>query len=199
MARPRELWGRRTVAIGVVLVAAALFGGILLLILGSDSDNGDGGNESAVPKQTRDLQDKFLRHTVVDVEKGISVRRPGNWKDNKDNHVITLTSHDTCVSMTLAAPQGADDANHLHDQSLGLFKRSFDAKVHPAPDAQIGGIPTKSDRVTFSAKGHQIRVLLSVGKGSKNAYLTEVVVRNPACQGALALAQLVLTSVQYTK
>ena len=199
MARPRELWGRRTVAIGVVLVAAALFGGILLLILGSDSDSDHGGDGGEAPKQTRDLQDKFLRHTVVDVEKGISVRRPGNWKDTKDNHVITLISHDTCVSMTLAAPESADDANHLHDQSLGLFKRSFDAKVHPAPDAEIGGIPTKSDRVTFRAKGHQIRVLLSVGKGSKNAYLTEVVVRNPACQGALALAQLVLTSVEYTK
>jgi hypothetical protein len=40
---------------------------------------------------------------------------------------------------------------------------------------------------------------LSVGTGRKFAYLTEVVVRDPRCQGDLQLAQVVLGSIQYTK
>ena len=196
MARPRELWGRRTVLAGAVLVGAALLGGILLLILGSD-DEGDGG--SATTKQATDLQDQYLQHTVVDAEKGISVRRPKNWTDRKSNHVITLRSRDRCLAMTLAAPAGADEANRLHDQSIALFRRSFDAKVKPAPDSKVGGIPTKSDRITFTKGGHRFALLFSVGKGSKNTYVTETVVRDPSCQGALQLAQLVLTSVEYTK
>jgi len=196
MARPRQQWGRRTVAVGVVLVAAALFGGVLLLILGSDDNGGDGGE---TPKQAVDLQDKYLKHTVVDAEKGISVRRPKNWSDRKNDHVITLRSRDGCVAMTLAAPGGSDEAGQLHDQSLTLFRHTFDAKINPAPDSKVGGIPTKSDRIVFHRGGHRIAVLLSVGKGDKNTYLTETVVRDPSCRGSLQLAQLVQTSIEYTK
>jgi hypothetical protein len=38
-----------------------------------------------------------------------------------------------------------------------------------------------------------------VGTGNKYAYLTEIVVRDPRCQGDLQLGNLVLSSVQYTK
>jgi hypothetical protein len=69
-----------------------------------------------------------------------------------------------------------------------------------APDAPVGGIPTTSDALGFTdQKGNPIRVLLSVGSGHKYSYLTEVVVRDPRCQGDLQLGQVVLSSIQYTK
>jgi len=183
------------VAIGVVLIATAVIGGLVLLFAGDD----DSGSQTS--PQASQLQDKFLAHTVVEPDKGISVRRPANWSVTKNDGTITLRSKDRCLAMTLSAPQGADKAKGLRDDAIALFKSSFDnAKLRPAPDSPVGGIPTTSDALSVTdQKGNQIQILLSVGKGEKYAYLTEVVVRDPRCQGALQLAQVVLSSIQYTK
>jgi hypothetical protein len=197
LQRPGELWGRRSVAIGAVLVAAALIGGLVLLFAGGGDDS---ASTKSSPHVSR-LQDRFLKHTVVQANKGISVRRPGNWSDSKDAGAITLRSHDRCLAMTLAAPQDAGKAKGLRDDSIAVLRHSFgSAKVNPAPNAQIGDIPTKSVALSFAdPKGGPTRVLLGVGTGDKYAYLTEVVVRDPSCQGDLQLAQVVLSSIQYTK
>ena len=183
--------------VGVVLVAAALIGGLVLLVAGGGGDDSSSGSA----KQTSQLQDRFLKHTVVVADKGISVRRPANWKDSKQHGVVSLQSHDRCLAMTLSAPQGADQSKGLRSDSIAVLKRSFgNAKVLPAPDAPVGGIPTTSDALGFTdQKGNPIRVLLSVGRGHKYSYLTEVVVRDPRCQGDLQLGQVVLSSIQYTK
>jgi len=185
------------VAIGVVLIAAALIGGLVLLVVGG----GDDDSSSQPSPQVSHLQDKFLKHTVVLPDKGISVRRPGNWSDSKRGGVVALQSHDRCLAITLSAPQAAGDAKGLRDDSIALIKRSFaNARVQPAPDSPVGGIPTSSDALSFhDQKGNPIKVLLSVGKGDKYAYLTEIVVRDNSCQGDLQLAQIVLSSIQYTK
>ncbi len=60
-------------------------------------------------------------------------------------------------------------------------------------------IPTTADSVVVTRKGNQVVVLLSVGKGKKYAYLTEVVVRDPSCEGAVQRAQLIIGSVEYTR
>jgi hypothetical protein len=51
------------------------------------------------------------------------------------------------------------------EDSIALLKRSFgNARVLPAPDSPVGGIPTTSDALSFTdQKGNPIRVLLSVG------------------------------------
>jgi hypothetical protein len=182
---------------GAALVGAALIGGIVLLVAGGGSDS----SSKASSPQITDLQNKFLNHTVVIPDKGISVRRPGDWTDSKRNGAIAMQSHDRCLAMTLSAPVPAAQAKGLRSDSIELLRRSYEnAKVGSAPDSQIGGIPTSSDTVNFTdQKGNPIRVLVGVGAGKKNAYLTEVVVRDPTCQGDLNLAQVVLSSVQYTK
>lgn len=197
LVRPGELWGRRSVAVGVVLVVAALIGGLVLLFAGGD----DNDSSSDSSKQTSQLQDKFLQRTVVVPDKGISVRRPANWKDSKNQGVVALQSKDRCLAMTLSAPQGADKAKGLRDDSIGLFKDSFkNTKLRPAPDSPVGGIPTTSDALSVTdEKGNPIQILLSVGTGRKFAYLTEIVVRDPRCQGDLQLAQVVLGSIEYSK
>jgi hypothetical protein len=183
------------VAIGVGLIALAAVGGLVLLFTGGDDDSGP-----KTSQQVSQIQDKFLKHTVVQPDKGISVRRPANWKVSKNNGVVALHSRDNCLAMTFSAPQPAGQAKGLRDDSIALLKRSFSgAKTHAAPDSPVGGIPTTSDAISFTQKGHPIKVLLSVGTGDKYAYLTEIVVRDPRCQGDLQLAQVVLSSVQYTK
>ncbi len=180
-----------------MLVVAAVIGGLVLLVAGG----GDEASTSGASPQASQLQDRFLRQTVVVPDRGISLRRPGNWKDSKNGGAIALQSRDRCLAMTLSAPQGAGRAKGLRDDSIALFKRSFaNARVRPAPDSPVGGIPTTSDALSVTdQKGNPIQILLSVGTGERFAYLTEIVVRDPRCQGDLQLAQIVLGSIQYTK
>jgi hypothetical protein len=175
-----------------VLVAVAAIGGLVLLIAG-----GGGSSSSKGSAQISGL----LSRTVVDPNAGISVRRRGNWTVRKKLGVINIQSHDRCLVMTLSAPVPADKANGLRQDGIKLLKSTYkNANVQSAPRSSLGGIPTTTNTVTVkSAKGTHVRVLLSVGKGRKNAYLTEVVVRDTSCQGDLQLASLMLGSIAFTK
>ena len=196
--RPRELWGRRSVAVGVVLVAIALIGGLILLITGGDDGKGSGSKPAADLSQ---LQNRFLDHTVVNPDKGISVRRPASWKVTKQAGVINVESKDSCARH---AALGAGPSRPGEGASPGRRQRPArqfkNVRVQPAANSPIGGVPTRSDTITFKdPKGNNVRVLLSVGTGKRNAYLTEVVVRDPSCQGDLQMAQLMLSSAEFTK
>jgi hypothetical protein len=184
-----------------VLAAAALVGGVILLISGG-SDGGSSSSAAGTSRQAmKALQDKFLMHTVVLPDDGISVRRPASWKDSKNNGVITLHSGDRCVAINLSAPPDAKGANALRNDSLKALRQSYkNVQVGPGGPGQVGGVPTTSSTVTLTdSKGNRRRLVLSIGKGKKNAYLTEVVLGNPSCAADLAMAQIVLTSVQFTK
>ena len=195
--RPRELWGRRSVAVGVVLVAIALIGGLILLITGGDDGDGSGSKPTANLSQ---LQNRFLDNTVVNPDKGISVRRPASWDITKKAGVINIQSKDNCAVMQLSAPVPAGRAEALRHDGINVLRSQFkNARVQPAANSPIGGVPTRSETITFKdPKGNNVRVLLSVGTGKRNAYLTEVVVRDPSCQGDLQMAQLMLSSAEFT-
>ena len=197
--RPRELWGRRSVGIGVLLVALALIGGPILLIAGGDDNGSD--STAQVAADVTELQSRFLDRTVVDPDEGISIRRPASWKVTKAHGVTNIQSKDRCLAMQLSAPVPAGRAKALRKDGINLLRGQFkNAKVWPAASSNIGGVPTRSDTITFAdPKGNDVRVLLSVGTGQKNAYLSEVVVRDPTCQGDLQLAQLMLSSAEFTK
>jgi hypothetical protein len=200
LVRPRELWGRRSVAAGVALVALALIGGLILLIAGGndDSGNGPGGHPRATLAQ---LQNRFLDRKVADSDAGISIRRPANWKVTKAHGVTNIQSKDRCLVMQLSAPVPAGRADELRRDGISVLRDQFKgAKVQPGGRARIGGVPTSSNSITVNdPKGRDIRVLLSVGTGRKNAYLTEVVLRDTSCAGDLQLAQLMLGTAAFTK
>jgi hypothetical protein len=193
------MWGRRSVAIGVVLVALAWIGGLVLLIGG-----GGGDSDSSSPLQVANaatLQTRYLDQTVRDRDKGIAIRRPANWKVSRRNGVTNIQSKDRCLVMQLSAPVAAGKADELRKDGISVLRQQYpNAKVRPGSRSAIGGVPTTSDTITVrDPKGSNPQVLLSVGKGQKNAYLTEVVVRDPSCQGDLQLAQLMLGSASFTK
>jgi hypothetical protein len=180
-------------------VAAALIGGLVLLVAGGGGDGGDSAPASS--NRITELQDKLLKHTVVNTQDGISVRRPANWADDKVHGVITLRSADRCVAINLSAPAGAGSAARLRRDSLRALRAGFKkVRVGPGGRAQLGGVPTTSSTLQLTDDaGHSRRVLLSVGKGENHAYLTEVVLGNPACADDLRIAQVILTSIEFTK
>lgn len=194
------MWGRRSVAVGVVLVALALIGGLILLIAGGDDDDGsDSGGQTTA--NVSDLQNRFLDRTAVDADNGISIRRPASWKVTKEHGVTNIQSKDRCLVTQLSAPVPAGKADELRKDGVSVLRDQYrDAKVQPGPRSPIGGVPTTSTTIVVKdPKGNSVRVLLSVGSGKTNAYLTQVVVRDPSCQGDLQLAQLMLSSAQFTK
>ena len=180
-----------------MLVVLAVIGGIVGLVVGG----GDDDESTTTSPQVENLQDQLLTKTVVSPDAGISVRRPGDWTDKKVKGVISIKSKDSCLAMSLSAPTDKGNADTVRKQGLGFYKDTYkNVKVQPVPGSnQVGGISTTSNRITFNEKGHRIQVLLSVGTGKKNAYVTQVVIRDPQCQGDLQLAQLMLGTVQFTK
>jgi hypothetical protein len=172
MQRPREIWGRRSVAVGVVLVGLALIGGLVLLLAGGDDD--DGGSEQS--QQVRDLQEELLTKTVVDKSDGISVRRPKQWTDDKTQGVIVMRSPSRCVAVNLSA-HDQKGIERLLSENVRLLRSSF-KKVGVGPTVRdpVGGIPTISRWVDLTAEGTRRKVVLSIGKGKKHAYIIEVVV-----------------------
>jgi hypothetical protein len=193
------MWGRRSVGAGVLLVALALIGGLMLLAAGSDDS--DAGSSARTTADLGDLQERFLDRAVIDPGNGISVRRPASWKSKREHGVTNIQSKDRCLVMQLSAPVPAGKADELRKDGVSVLRDQFkNAKVQPGSKSQLGGIPTTANTITFTdRKGSTVQVLLSVGTGRKNAYLTQVVVRDPSCQGDLQLAQLMLQSVEYTK
>jgi len=194
------MWGRRSVAVGALLVAIALIGGLVLLVTGGDDDSGSDSGSKPAPDISQ-LQNQFLDRTVVDADRGISIRRPASWKVTKEHGVTNVQSKDRCLVMQLSAPVPAGRADELRRDGITVLRDQFkNAKVQPGSRSQIGGVPTRSDAITFQdQKGNNLRVLLSVGTGKRNAYLTQVVIRDPACQGDLQLAQLMLGTAEFTK
>ena len=185
--------------LGLLLVALALIGGIVLLL--------GGGDDTAMTTTTdhtaglAQLQNRFLGRTAVDADKGISVRRPAGWAVRREHGVTNIQSKDRCLVMQLSAPVPAGKADELrHDGITALRDQFKSARVQSGMRSAIGGVPTTSSTIAVKdAKGNKVQVALSVGKGRKNAYLTQVVVRDPACQGDLQLAQLMLSSARFTK
>jgi hypothetical protein len=189
------------VAVGVVLVALALLGGLILLIAGDGDGEGEGDSAPQPTAGVAELQNRFLDRTVVNAEEGITVRRPASWKVTKERGVTNIQSKDRCLVMQLSAPVPAGRAKALRKDGIAVLRDQYrKANVQPATRSRIGGVPTTSNTITVTdPKGNDIQVLLSVGTGRKNAYLTQVVVRDPACQGDLQLAQLMLASIEFSK
>ena len=174
-----------------------MIGGIVLLIAGGGDDNSGSPSSADISK----ISDKVLTHTLVNPDKGISVRIPANWSSRKSNGVISAQSHDRCLAMQFAAPLPADQAKKLRTDGIKTFRSQYKkVDVKPATGPRVGGLPTTTDAITVTAdKGRQVRLLLNVSTGKKYAYLTETVFRDPSCTVDLHLGNLVLRNVQYTK
>lgn len=177
----------------------ALICAAVLVAVGSE-DAGKRGKGGTRSEDLGKIQDEILARTVVDPRAGISVRRPESWPGRAAKGVVSLRSSDSCVSVTLAA-SSATTAAQLLRESVTVFRRSYRAvRARPGGATAIGGLPTLSRTITFDAgRGQPLRAVVAVSRGKVNAYLTEVVIRDPSCAGAIQRAQVVLSSVEFTR
>lgn len=192
------------------LAAAILVGGVLAVYYAAfRGDDGSEANETAsAPSRASQAQSEIraarssLTESLNDKREGISVRWPQSWRQTARAGVHRIESRDHCMTITLAAPASTGDAGRVRRDALGILRSSFKrVRVEPGEKGkQIGGIPTENDVITVrNQDGDLVRVLLGVGRGKTNAYLSEVVLRNPSCGQALLEAQLILQSARFTR
>ena len=192
------MWGWRAVAAGIALLCLAAVGAVALIA--TDRSDDSEGAPTQTDRLTR-LQQQHLPKPFGDGSLGISARRPADWTATERGGLFSVQSPDGCLALSLSAPRRASEAKRLREESIAILRRTNKgARVRPTGTARVGGIPTTSDVITFpNGKGGEARTLLSVGTGETHAYLTEIVVGDPACQGDLQLAQLILSSITYSK
>ena len=182
---------------------AALGGGILVATGDDDNDEPEAPpvSQGAVDDRLQELSEERLTQVVRDQGEGISVRIPKDWDQSKQSGLITVGSGDRCVSVSLAAPVPAAEAGALLDDTVAEVRSDFEgAQVQPLEGQKVGGLPGETVVLQVEAeKGDRVRVLITVGRGKQQAYLTQVVLRDPACGDALVDSQLVVNSIEYTK
>lgn len=195
MRRPSELWGRRTAAAGLVLIALAALGGGILLATDDDSD------ETTTRVDPEQLAEERLTEEVRDARNGIAAAIPEGWSQRRRSGLITLESADRCVSISLAAPVRSPQADSLLDDTVAQLRREFKgARVQKGSGQRVGGLQGPGAvLVVENSEGGTVRVLITVGRGKRKAYLTQVVLRDPSCEESLVESQLVLNSVAYAK
>ena len=169
-----------------------------------DDDSGEGGSsvsDEAADERREQLAEERLTEEVRDAARGILARYPAEWKQEKRSGLIMLESGDRCVSITLAAPKPAGGADALLDDTVAAVKRNFPgAQVERGAGQRVGGLAGSAAVLEVkNPDGDPVRVLITVGRGERFAYLTQVVLRDPACGDALVDSQLVVNSISYSK
>ena len=181
-------------ALGAVLVLAALIGGFVLLA--GDDDDDEGTAESAAERSG-------LTERVTKRDAGLSVFYPEGWRRAEREGIITLESPDRCAAVALSAPVSAQLTNRLFTDSVAALRRSFrDAVVRTRRRAPaIGGAPTSLAIGAVRPEGGRGVVLrLAVSRGQELAHVVQQVVRNPeGCGDNSRLAGAIVDSIEYTR
>jgi hypothetical protein len=179
-------------ALGAVLVLAAVIGGIVVLSGGGDDDSGSATSEADSSQLTQRLTKQ---------DSGLSGFYPQDWRRTEKRGITNLVSPDSCIAISLSAPATAAQSGALLNDSIAALRRSFkQTEVRRQPGAaRIGGLPTRGALVAVSRQGRTALVELSVGRGKRFAYLTEVVLREPPCEGSIGLGRQIIGSLQFTR
>lgn len=179
------IWKRRAALMAVIALVIAI--PATLLLRGGD-DGGDapelGG--SSLPKPGKPVADKSL---------GVEFRLPKGWKREKKASTIKLTSPDRKAAIAIAAPGPVGDAKPILEDAISTLKSQYaKAKVtQRIKGEKTGGLPSRG--AVISARPKQgtgkIRILASLARGEKRAYLVEVFASDLAGD-SVAEAQTVL-------
>jgi hypothetical protein len=192
---PGQLWGLRFMALGAVLVLAALIGGFVLLVGGDDDDDGDSAESIA--------ERSGLTERVTKRDAGLSVFYPEDWRRTEREGIINLQSPDRCAAVALSAPVPADLSGRLLRDSAAGIRRSFSGAVVGTGRQRtpIGGAPTRIAVGVIRQRGLPGTVVrVAVSRGRELAHLVQQVVRDPErCTEGAEQARAIIDSIQYTR
>ena len=181
-------------ALGAVLVLAALIGGFVLLV-GDDDD--DDGSAASIAERSG------LTERVTKRDAGVSVFYPQDWRRTEREGIINLQSPNRCAAVALSAPAPADLSNRLLRDSAEGIRRSVPGAIVGTgrQSAPIGGGPTQIAVAIVRAKGEPgVVIRLAVSRGRELAHLVQQVVRDPErCAEGAAQARAIIDSIEYTR
>jgi len=183
----------------------AAIGGLILISEDDAQDQLEPEARSAPFEPTPESVVRATRQALTgkagDKTRGIVVRYPAAWSQDKRDGLIILKSPDRCAAVTLSAPGPPEKATAIRKEALKALRRSFKRiTVRPGSGDPIGGVPTTGRVVDFEdRKGRPVRIILSVGTGSKYAYLSQTLLRGPSCSSSLLDAQLILSTLELSK
>lgn len=190
---PRELWGRRTILVGLILIVLAGFGA--LLVLAEDDDDQQPAVEEVVEREQAELGE-----SLDDPKSGISVQWPSEWRKLEKGGVFAFQSPDRGVLVAISAPEEAAAADQLRKDSIAATSEQYaDPEVRPGKGTKVGGLEAAGAVISGKGPGGRSTSLVAVAPGSSRAYLLEVITAAGAPQEDLAGAQLILNSLELSK
>jgi hypothetical protein len=182
-------------ALGAVLVLAALIGGFVLLV--GDDDDDDGSARSAAERSG-------LTERVTKRDAGLSVFYPEDWRRTERSGIINLQSPNRCAAVALSAPVPADLSDELVRDSAAGIRRSFRGRAVVGTGRQrapIGGAPTQLAVAVIRVPGEPgVVIRLAVSRGRELAHMVQQVIRDPErCTEGAEQARAIIDSIQYTR
>jgi len=190
---PGQIWGRRTILIGLAFIALALFGALLVL---AEDDNGD--QSPAV--EAVEAQGGELSESLDDAKSGISVRWPSDWRPLEKGGVFAFQSPDKSVLIAISAPEDVAGADQLRKDAIAATSESYsDPTVRPGKGRTIGGLNTAGAVISGKGPSGQSTTLVAVAEGETRAYLVELYTAAKASEANLVDAQLILNSLELGK
>lgn len=201
MLRPGQLWGLRLAGLGLVLVVAAVIGGIVLFADDEDSEPVEPLSGGATAEELQELSDRILTESYDDKAAGLSFSYPENWKLAGERGIINLKSADDCAVMTFTVAGTASQSRGVMVDLLRRLGRSYpgSAARHDTSAPQVGGRPTQRAIVAVRSKeGATAPVAINVSRGVKLTHVVETVIREANCESAI-IARAILESIAYVR
>jgi hypothetical protein len=190
---PGQLWGRRTILVGLILLLLAGFGAVL--VLAEDDDDQEPAVEEVVEEEQSELGE-----SLDDPKSGISVQWPSEWRKLEKGGVFAFQSPDRGVVVAISTPEEAAAADQLRKDSIAAISEQYgDPEVRPGKGTKIGGLEAAGAVISGKGPGGRSTTLVAVASGRSRAYLLEVVTAADAPEQELAGAQLILNSLELSK
>jgi hypothetical protein len=183
---PGQLWGLRAMALGAILVIAAIIGGLVLLG-GGDDEDGVGEAEE-------------LQTSLVDPETGIAARWPPDWTKLEKEGKFAFQSPDKTVLVAVSAPAPASEAASVRKAVIAATAETYrNPTIGRGGDRRFGGLESAGAVISGRGPKGPSSTLVAVAPGRTKAYLLEVYSSARASAESLAGAQMVLNSLELIK
>lgn len=191
---PGQLWGRRTILVGLALIAIAVLGALILLVA-----DDDGGSQMAV-QEGGDQTQSEVGESLNDAKSGISVEWPSDWIKVEKRGVFGFQSPDRTLQVLISAPADDTGADQLRRDAIASTAADYkNPVVRTGKGRTIGGLQAAGATVRGQGPGGQSVTLVAVAAGKQKAYLFEVLTAENAPSKRLVEAQLILNSLQLSK
>ncbi len=192
LARLSEALVRRRLG-GAVLVLAGIGIAAVVLLSGSDSDEGQGGRGR--------VSDAARKVRLVSVPPlGFAFAHPTNWRRTVAGRVIRLRAPDGTAVMTFASPAAGDREVALAGEvERVLAQQLAPARVVRRAAARLGGHSGRSIELVGGRETARVRALAVVAASGFRTYAVTLITPERPSRRRLAQADAILATVAFSR